>query len=179
MGAATSGAGTSDHGRSHLAVFRRDPGRGASLANKSFKNIARLDMENDSIERRLQALAGKGETSSPSSDAARHEQQMLRIRYLMNSHEILVTLENIVKLRYIRTSPETTAALKSRFFSSVRRALDMAEPEVAKTFILMAREDLQTWTGLLRFSPEETERLDVLEKEADTLVLEDSRQNKS
>ena len=150
-----------------------------NLAQKTFENIARLDMENESIEKRLQELAGTGNLSAPSSLAARHERQTLRTRHLLNSHEILVMLENIIRLRYIRTSPETVAALKSRFFTSVRRALDMGQPAVAKTLILMAREDLQTWAGLLRFSPGETARLDALEKEADAIALEENRQNKS
>lgn len=149
-----------------------------NMVEKAFETIALMDAENDSIVENLKKMTA-GNNTAANSETIEHQRQILRVRLLLNSYETLIMLEDVIRLRYIYTSPETVAVLKSRLFNSVRQAMDMGEPGIAKVLIMVAREYRQSLGRLIRLSPQESERLDAMEKEVDASILEEIRKHGS
>jgi len=144
------------------------------MVEKTFETIAQMDMENDMIVESMKKIASDIK-AVPEHETLEHERKVLKTRLFLNNYETLIMLENVIRLQYIYTSPEAAAGFKSRLFSSVHQAMDIGEPEIAKSLILMAREYRQSLHSLIRLSPQETERLDILDREADASMLKEIR----
>ncbi len=143
----------------------------ARLAGKALERVAELDAENDAIGGRLKIIAGQ--LLKPVADEVprlRQEALELRIRHFLNEHEALSLLEEVVRMRFIRARSEAVAAVKTRLLSGIRLALEMNEPVIAKALIHEARKRQKSGPQQLRLSPAEMDRLESLDKAADTAL---------
>ncbi len=141
------------------------------LADKAMERVAQLDAENDVIGAQLRAMIMKNpQLGSIKTSRPQHEAVELKIRHFLNQYEALSLLEEVVRMRFIRASSEAVAAVKSRLLSSIRLALEMGEPAMAKALLHEARKQQESGPKRLRLSPAESSRLTAMEQAADAAM---------